>query len=116
MSTVANRRACKSCPFRRDGTTAFPTEVLEATVGSNLREGFAHNCHGTNEHKHPKVCAGFARFVVETGTANRMLDMATALGIFDPETDLDRVTDIECGSWDAVLAMHAERETLLHEG
>jgi hypothetical protein len=38
-----------------------------------------------------------------------MLDFAKGMGIFNPETDLDRSTDFELASWEAVLAMHQQR-------
>lgn len=107
--SVVQRRACKTCPFRRDATTWFDPAMLDATIGSNLRTGYAHNCHTTNEHRNPKVCAGFARLVVHNQIHNRMLGMAETLGIFHPEHDLDRVSDLETESWEAVLAMHHQR-------
>lgn len=109
--SVAQRRACKTCPFRRDATsTWFPPAALEASIGENLRTGYAHTCHATNNATSPKVCAGFVRFVTDRQIPNRMLGMAEALGVFDPSCDVDRVSDIETSSWDAVLDMHRARE------
>lgn len=114
--TVVQKRACKTCPFRRDaGGTWFPPETLDASIGDNIRQGYAHNCHQTNERRNPKVCAGFARFVVDNQIPNRMLGMAAALGIFDQSRDLDRVSDLETGSWESVLSMHRARAGGRHE-
>ncbi len=107
--TVANRRACGTCPFRKDaGITAFPPAALDASIGENMRTGYAHNCHKRNGHPRSMVCAGYARFVTENGIPT-LLDVARDLGVFDPETDLDRTTEFELSSWEAVLEMHRYR-------
>lgn len=107
MSKAAMTRACGTCPFRKDSPLPIEPELLDNTVGDNLRTGYAHRCHSAE----PKVCAGFARFTTERGIKNRMLAFAQTLEIFNPDTDLDRETDFELGSWEAVLQMHSDRLT-----
>lgn len=113
--TVVNRRACGTCPFRKDaGFSAFPPEALDASIGENLRTGYAHNCHKHNG-KNPKVCAGYARFVTEQNIPTLLL-FARGLGVFDPETDLDWTTDFELSSFEAVKEMHRRRLEFRLEG
>lgn len=108
-TSVANRRACGTCPFRKDAdASAFPPDALEASIGENLRTGYAHNCHKYNDKKKQKVCAGFARFVTEHRIPT-LLRFAQDLGVFDPETDLDRTTEFELISFEAVKEMHRRR-------
>jgi len=100
-------RCCGSCPFRADvTTTCFKPDVLDATIGDNLRRGYAHHCHQTNDAPNPKVCAGFLRFVHREGIQNRMVQLGERWRLFGP---VDEAAPIIAGGWEAILDAHRQR-------
>jgi hypothetical protein len=97
---------CKSCPFRqelKDGS--FDPDVLEATVGSNLRGGqFVHRCHRTLDSGRENLCVGFLRFVRDHDLPNRLLSVGVRLGVID----YTRISDeVELApDWETLLCNH----------
>lgn len=104
-------RCCGTCPFRADITQFYvPTDVLDATVGENLRNGYAHNCHRTSNARHPMVCAGFLRFTRRERIHNPMVELATRLDLMGP---VDETAPLIAGGWADVLNEHHRRAGLL---
>jgi hypothetical protein len=102
------RSPCASCPFRADlGSKFFPPQVLDDTIGVNLREKrHVHRCHKEKpDASHQLLCVGFMRFLVDHDVPNRAFELGVRLGVIDPSVFSDRVPISE--SWDAVLANHS---------
>lgn len=108
MTAPINRPTpCPSCPFRARGDTAFLPETLDATIGENLRTGYAHKCHQDLGTERERLCAGFMAFTHRQGIPNRMLIFAGRLGILGEVMVPDGL--LIPGDWRAVLAEHARR-------
>lgn len=100
------RHPCKTCPFRRElRGGAFPPDLLDETVGVNLRQGqYAHRCHVTLGADTENVCVGFLRFVTDNQIHNSMVQFGQRLGVIDL-TRLSSDVPI-CSTWDEVLSNH----------
>lgn len=108
MTAIVRRRACATCPFRKSAPGYFEPEVLDASVGDNLRQGYAHRCHKTLGAPRELVCGGFAAFAKAQGLDNTMLTVAKRMDLYDPAS-LEEDPDLEISSWEAVMEMHRRR-------
>lgn len=102
------RSPCASCPFRANlGTNFFPPQVLDDTIGVNLREKkHVHRCHKEKpDAPRQRLCVGFMRFLVDHDVPNQAFKLGVRLGVIDPSVFDNRVPISE--SWDAVLANHS---------
>jgi hypothetical protein len=99
---------CKTCPFRRElGDKCFSPEVLDETVGVNLRgQKHVHVCHQANGKSgaEQRMCVGFMRFVRANDIPNQALIIGTRLGVLKPELLSDKVPI--CETWEEVLDNH----------
>ena len=108
MPKLHATRPCSSCPFRLERTGHFDPDLLDATVGANLRGGqYVHKCHSTLGQPVERLCVGFMRHVVATETPCRNLELGQAMGVIDLDA-LDPSVPIH-EDFGELLADHAEQ-------
>lgn len=107
VTRVQMAHPCKSCPFRRERTYSIPPDLLESTVGENMRSGvYLHRCHTVQDGK--TTCAGNLAFLKHRGELNNfaLWRLGQANGLLRDDA-IDTTTPMH-SSWEELVESHRE--------